>query len=214
MKRLKKTIVKLEEQLASQSKEIVQYQKKTNELKILKKMTIQAPKAPISASLRRKTWAPGTDLPLSIEENFVLPEINEDMTNGQKVSDLDQIGRPVCQLMFGDQGRQVQCTDDDWDSFMNDTIGRQICDFDEDESAPPTYKFPSRPQQKQLQQLRTAELLEDDHLNSSHLTVKTPNQPAARKSLLKTPISLKNILNKKNGMLFCFESCSIAFLSF
>lgn len=130
-------------------------------------MIIQAPKAPIPIAHRRKTWAPGNELPS-----------NENLMDEIKNSN----GRPMCHLMFGDQGVKVECTDNDWDSFMNDTIGRQIVDIDIDDTSPPpeTLSFPSRP-----------------HQNTTPLVIRTANNPIARKSLLRTPKSLKNLLKKR-----------------
>lgn len=88
--------------------------------------------------------------------------------------------------MFGDLGRQVECTEEQWGSFLNDTLGQQIIDFDENEceSATPALKFP--PQKP----LKPQEIEQDAN---------TMYKTSARRSLLRTPKSLKQILNQNNG---------------
>lgn len=177
MKRAKKLIVQLEKQLAVQSEEIGEYRKRVHELIVLKQMTIQVPKrASIPVTQRRKTWASSLDMPPSISEH------PEEDTKPDK---------PVCHLKFGDLGRQVECTDEEWGCLLNDTMGKHMVDFDENESvvAPPSFKFPSRTSTK-VQQI-TAET----NVNGDLKQIQQP----PRKSFLRTPKSFKTILQKSNG---------------
>lgn len=175
VKRAKKLIVKLEAQLAAQSKEIADYRNKEENLTILKEMIIQVPKKISLASNRRRTWAPNSNTTI-----FPLGSISEEkeMTGKEK--------KPMCQLSFGDLGRQVECTDEEWGLMLDDTLGKQIVDFDEKklESTPSTFKYPTKKQNS------------NSGLNS---TVRTPNQSHVRKSLLRTPKPIRHMLNRNNG---------------
>lgn len=183
MKRAKRLIIKLEAQLSAQSKEIAEYRKNEKDLTMLKELIIQGPKkGPTLASNRRRTWAPTS--------NTISPlgSISEE----KEVSEQEK--KPICQMMFGDLGRLVECTDEEWGTLLNDTLGKQIMDFDENEFeiAPPTFKFPTLKPSKP----KEIEQITDNTLN---LTTRSPNQPHARKSLLKTPKSFKHVLNRNNG---------------
>lgn len=175
VKRAKKHILELEAQLAAQSQEIANYRKKEEELNIAKHLIIQAPKK-TAVTNRRRTWAANSNI-------SALRSISEEREAIEKEK------KATCQLMFGDLGRLVECTDDQWDSFLNDTLGQQIIDFDENEceSATPAFKFPPQKPPK------TQEIEQD-----STTMYKTPHQ-STRRSLLRTPKSLKQILNQNNG---------------
>lgn len=202
VKRLKRTIVKLEEQLASKSKEILEFQKTTNELKILKQITIQAPKQThLPAKSRRKTWASCFDMPNDLDTVIEVPE--KEMTpsgcRGKETLDAVNINRPIY-LMFGDEGRHVQCSEEDFDSFLNDTMGKLIVDFDVDEeeiTAQTAMKFPIQPASKQVPIICMDNAIEDDHVCLTPITAKAP-ATQARKSLLRTPKSLRHKFGK-NG---------------
>lgn len=203
VKRLKRTIVKLEEQLASQGKEIVEFQQRTNDLKFLKQITIQAPKhKAISGSQRRKTWAPGFDMPCALEPVIECPEIEAKKIDEKKLHEAVNFNRPIY-LMFGDEGREVQCSEEDFESFLNDTIGKHIVDFEADDdmlAAQTVLSFPSRPSSRQGMEpeIRVTETTVKDPMYLTPVTAKTVVQQS-RKSLLKTPKSLKFILGK-NGI--------------
>lgn len=166
---MKKKISELEGQLESQKKQLDIFQKNETELKMLKQVLIQAPKAAlIPISQRRKTWAGGSH-PLEVTSNvtngFQLkePTIEENptttTTSTEAAVSKDQMA--VLKLKFDDNGRHVEYQNGDWDSFLNDTIGRMAIDFEDIEDS----DVPSTP-------------------------VAKAHQPA-RKSLLKTPKSLK-----------------------
>lgn len=175
MKRAKKLIVRLEAQLAAQSKEIAEYRNKEENLTILKQMIIQVPQKISLGTNRRRTWAPNSNTTIS-----PLGSISEE----KEVTEKEK--KPMCQLSFGDLGRLVECTDEEWGLMLDDTLGKQIVDIDENEieSTPSTFKYP-----KKKQNLNKG-------LNS---TVRTPQ---ARKSLLRTPTSVRDMLNRNNGRHF------------
>lgn len=183
VKRAKKQIVLLEAQLANQRKEIAEYQKKELELKALKQITItiEPRKSNAVASKRRKTWAAEMDIiPPTTLSLSPLPKIQENTAEN----------KPVCHMKFGDMGREIECSDADWGSLMNETLEAQFVDIDENEINTNMYKFPSRPE--------LIKTIASDERSS----VKTPHQnnKPARRSLLVTPKSLKGKWGKSNGM--------------
>ena len=185
MKRAKKHILELEAQLKAKSLEIENYRKKEEELSVAKLLIIQAPEKPKKepGHNRRRTWAPNSN-------TSTLRSISEEREAIEKEK------KSTCQLMFGDLGRQVECTEEQWGSFLNDTMGKQIIDFDENEceSATPAFNFPRQ------KSLKPQEIEQD-----ANTMYKTPNQQPARRSLLKTPKSLKQILNQNNGRQLCMS---------
>lgn len=188
MKRAKKHILELEAQLAAQSEEIANYRKKAEELSIAKHLIIQAPKK-VPVSNRRRTWAANSNTNIS-----VMRSISEEREAIEKEK------KSTYQLMFSDLGRRIECTEEQWDSFLNDTLGQQIIDFDEGEceSATPAFKFPHQ------KPLKSQEIEQD-----ANTMYKTPNQQPARRSLLRTPKSLKQIY-QNNGRQICMRDfCEI-----
>lgn len=177
VKRLTKKIVEMERVLKSQKNQIDSFKNNENELKMMKQVLIQAPKPqaiPISNAQRRKTWAGKLDVMQEHAGSMTngLPQI--DPNQGENASSLeDKVGTDritMMNLKFGDFGRHLEYFNEDelFQSVMNNTIGRMVVDFDDDFNSPQTSK------------------------------VKAPSAQPARKSLLKTPKSVKNILNRGN----------------
>lgn len=211
VKRAKKQIMKLEAQLEAKQKEIDEYRKNENELLLLQQMIIQGPKkTSSSANLRRRTWAP------SSRSISPLGSISEDKEGSEKER------KPNYQMLFGPLGRtvsfstefdliifcnqlncyrlQVECSEEDW----NDTLREKLVEMDENEmdftvtNVTNPFKLHAQKPHSKLQ-----EIIQETN-NGLNATVKTPNNPQARKSLLKTPKSVKHILNRNNGNFYSF----------
>lgn len=175
VKRMKKKIHELEGQLESQKKQIDVFQKNGLELKMLQQVLIQAPKSMVvSNAQRRRTWAGGQGgfQPISDFTNGlsrIEDKIEEEATSDVPISG-DQMA--IFKLKFDDDGRHVEYQNGDWNRFLDDTVARM------------------------------AELNDFDLTGASEQQLSTPAKtPAllrnpARRSLLKTPKSCKNILNR------------------
>lgn len=176
VKRMKKKIHELEGQLESQKKQIDVFQKNEMELKLLQHVLIQAPKSTvISNAHRRRTWAGGHG-GIQPSPNFTngLSRIEGKIEEEASTSDVpiggDQMA--IFKLKFDDDGRHVDYQNVDWNKYLDDTVARmaELNDLD----------FTSASEQQLSTPAKTPALLRNP----------------ARRSLLKTPKSCKNILNR------------------
>lgn len=177
VKRMKKKIHELERQLESHKKQIDVFQKNEMELKSLQHVLIQAPKSTVvSNAQRRRTWAGGhggfqPSLEFTNGLSRIEGKIEEESSTSNVPINGDQMA--IFKLKFDDNGRHVEYQNGDWNTFLDDTVARMAENNDFD------WTIASE------QQLSTP-------------VAKTPAllRNPARRSLLKTPKSCKNILNR------------------